>query len=161
MQYRQHIMEATKSTSTGKLVGVGTLLFAAMLIFLAPLPHTALDKANAQQIETISTLAEIRKLAKRAEVRAKNSRKSIDGIGRMIMSPAYLIPNQPNETFMKRARKGMQRLFRGAPDESLEAIKTAHAIMKALKYQAHTFDALAKKLRQEADRLERQQKKKN
>lgn len=48
-----------------------------------------------------------------------------------------------------------------APAEAAEAATASLVLIRAFQHQADTYDAVAKKLRQEADRQEREQKKKN
>ncbi len=114
--------------------------------------------------EIYPTPAAVRSEAAEADKIAKGLRKSIKYIATTVSLPILKKNMITRETLRETSTeitKAIRRLGKHIPAETLAALRATDAAMKALRHQAHAFDALAKKLRQEADRLEREQMKKN
>ena len=134
---------------------------AALLLLFVMLLHAGIGMAAAQKKGTPPSPAALRSLATDAELNVKSSREFVEAMAMTFVTPAFNISAPRDGTFTKKAKNFIQLLNSLAPAESATAYKAAQAAVQASKHKALAFKALAKKLRQEADRLEREQKKKN
>lgn len=146
---------------TRKWAFVSAAAIAVLLLLFVMLPHTVNGAATALDQQTPPSPAALRSLARDAEKIARSSRITIEAMAMMFVIPAFNISAPRDGMFEKKAEKFIQLLKRLAPDESAAAYKAAQAVVKASQHKARAFDALAKKLCHEADRLEWGQKKKN
>lgn len=142
----------TRKISVVYLVGI----LAALWLSSMPLNISAQEK--------FPTTAAIRSEAAEADKIAKGLRKSIKYIAITISLPILDKNTIPQETLKETSTEiteAIRHLGKHIPAETLAAMRATDAAMKALRLQANALEALAKKLRQEADRLELEQKKKN
>lgn len=155
----------------GKQAAICMVAFmVALWVFAMPFPFGE-DKAFAQEIpETAAAQkaahdpGEVRDLAEEAEDAARALRKWTKLFDSMLLIPIYkpdilsLYVLEGLGLFPKILAWSLEIL---APSTFAEAMAATKAAKRAFRHQARAYEALAKKLRQEADRLEREQKKKN
>ena len=156
--------------SNGTLTAVGSVVFTAALYLSPILPHAGINEAAAQ--ENSVDPDDLRDLAENREDKVKNLRRNPASIATVLLSPflttRFLQPRLTSQDTSKATKQmnnaikvAVHRMRIHAPAEAAEAASASMALIRAFQHQADAYEALAKKLRQEADRLEREQKKKN
>ena len=152
---------------TRKIMAVCVAAVSVALWFCTIAAYTGIEKAAAQGISQSPTPDEIRDLAEEIEEAAKTWRqdRTYYSLGGALFMPFPMgkgVGSMTTEQEISKATdREMQHIRIYAPAEMDWAMNTAIAVIKAMRHQADTYEALAKKLRQEADRLEREQQKKN